>query len=532
MASTPIVEKPPKVRVPRRSARQRVETLMYLDLGSENGGFPINISEDGMSFQGIRPLQVGQEIFIAFKLDGSNESITTKAKIVWLTETRKAGALRYVDMPEDFRSRVTEWIALQKEDEASQQDAVAEPSEVKKNLTPVASVPASALNPAPSPARAMEALVSPPAVSLPAAATESRPKVAPSARPENRSNLPSQPPSRAPKSQQTGRFLVVGEPKTKRSRGFKSLEVGLAAFGAIAIISGALLWPSHEALLQRLHGNREGSTDHPAATVRMAAPPAADAPMAEIPSDLPMKDPAQLSLAANLPPAQASPASPDTHIIARQDRPQQPSKPTSRPAPVSRSEKHETAEAGPFFSLRAMRPRNPVVTTAQNRAPAGALPDAPLQNASELPGAGNTPGKMLLLESKAPASPVTTTGSVEIISDPYPSIRMPANSGGPAARLGASLQIGRLASKVDPVYPPEALRQRTGGKVRLHVVIDRMGAVESASIIDGPAPLADAALRAVRQWRYEATTVGGAAVEVEQDVTVVFRVTSSSSPAN
>jgi len=219
MTTTPIVEKPPKIQVPRRSARQRVETLMYLDLGSENGGFPINISEDGMSFQGIRPLQVGQEIFIAFKLDGSNESITTKAKIVWLTETRKAGALQYVDMTEDFRRRVTEWIALQKEDENSEQDAAPEAAEINKDLTPVASAPIAAPSPAPSQVRAMEALASPSAVSLPAAAAESRPKTAPNARPETRSNLPARTSSSTPRPQQTGRFLVVGEPKTKRSRG-------------------------------------------------------------------------------------------------------------------------------------------------------------------------------------------------------------------------------------------------------------------------------------------------------------------------
>lgn len=528
MTTTPIVEKPLKIRVPRRSARQRVETLMYLDLGSENGGFPINISEDGMSFQGIRPLEVGQEIFITFKLDGSNESITTKAKIVWLTETRKAGALQYLDMTEDSRRRVSEWIALQKEDENSQQDVAPEPSEVKKDVTPGASVPASDLKPS---AVQAAAVIGPPpsGASSPDAAVEqisSMPKVVSKAQPETKSNLPVRPPSGPAKLQRTGRFLVVGEPK-KKSRRSKSLEIGLTAFGAIAIVSGVLLWPSHDALLQRLHGNQNANADHPAAPVRMASPPAVDAPVAEIESDLPMKDPSQLSLTANLQPAPNAPSSPGTSTSARMDQSKK-SASATRPA----NPKHETAENAPFFSLRAMRPRDSGITAAKNRPPTSAPPDSVLENTSELPGAGTTAGKMLLLESKAPASPVTTTGSVEIISDPYPSIRMPANSQGPSSRLGASLQIGRLASKVDPVYPPDALRQRMGGKVRLHVVIDRMGAVESASIIDGPALFAEAALRAVRQWRYDATTVGGGAVEVEQDVTVVFRVTSSPSPAN
>lgn len=522
MTSIPIVERPQKTKVPRRSARQRVETLMYLDLGSENGGFPINISDDGMSFQGIRPLQVGQEIFITFKLDGSKESITTKAKIVWLTETRKAGALQYVDMPEDSRRRITEWIALQKE------DAATEPSPAKVEQPPVASVPESVPNPTPVLTKPAAAIIPPSGPSLPAAVMEQTvaPKVVSKAQPETKVSLPVQPSGGPSKLQQTGRFPVAPAKKKRPARS-RSLEIGLAVFGAIAIISGIMLWPSHEALLQRFHWNANGNADRPAAPAPIAAPPASEAPVAEIPTDLPMKDPSQMSLAANLQPVPAESSSVGATSGIRMERLEQRVSAT-QPANSNRG----PAENAPFFSLRAMRPRNATVTTARNRQSTSAPPDSDLENASELPGAGTAGGKILLLESKAPASPVTTTGSVEIISDPYPSIRMPADSRAHTASLGSSLQIGRLASKVDPAYPAEALRQRMGGKVKLHVVIGQAGNVESASIVDGPAVLAEAALRAVRQWRYEPTMVGSTAVGVEEDVTVMFRVTSSSSPAN
>lgn len=526
MTTIPIAEKPQKTKVPRRSARQRVETLMYLDLGSENGGFPINISDDGMSFQGIRPLQVGQEIFITFKLDGSKESITTKAKIVWLTETRKAGALQYVDMPEDSRRRITEWIALQREDEHSHEDAATEPSPAKVEESPVAAAPESVPNPTPVLTKPAAAITPLPGPSLPAAVTEQTPtpKVVSKAHPEIKTNLPVQPSTGHSKLQQTGRFPAAPAKKKRPGRS-RSLEIGLAAFGAIAIISGIMLWPSREALLQRFHPN--GNADRPAAPALIAAGPESEVPVAEIPSDLPMKDPSQISLGTNLQPMLAVPSSVGAASSTRINRPEQTVSAT-RPA----NSNHGPVENAPFFSLRAMRPRNATVTTARNRQSTSAPPDSVLENTSELPGAGTASGKMLLLESKAPASPVTTTGSIEIISDPYPSIRMPADSRAHTASLGTSLQIGRLVSKVDPAYPPDALRQRMGGKVKLHVVIGQAGNVESASIVDGPAVLAESALRAVRQWHYEPTMVGSTAVGVEQDVTVMFRVTSSSSPAN
>ena len=115
MAAPPIVERPASTKTPRRVARHRVAGLLYLDLGSENGGFPINISEDGMAFQGIKPLEQDQEICVKFKLDGIDEMVTATARIVWLTETRKGGGLQFIDLPEASRRQINEWIALQEQ---------------------------------------------------------------------------------------------------------------------------------------------------------------------------------------------------------------------------------------------------------------------------------------------------------------------------------------------------------------------------------------------------------------------------------
>jgi TonB family protein len=56
---------------------------------------------------------------------------------------------------------------------------------------------------------------------------------------------------------------------------------------------------------------------------------------------------------------------------------------------------------------------------------------------------------------------------------------------------------------VDPVYPATALRNRIEGSVRFKVTIASDGSVEHALYESGPAPLVDAALKAVRQYRFE-----------------------------
>jgi protein TonB len=128
-------------------------------------------------------------------------------------------------------------------------------------------------------------------------------------------------------------------------------------------------------------------------------------------------------------------------------------------------------------------------------------------------------------------NPETPTGSVEIIADPYPSIHAPAEPNARASRP-AAFSIGTLVSKVEPVYPPEALRQRVAGTVKLHIVRGVDGQVETATVTDGPTPLRNAALQAVQQWRYQPTLLGSTPVEAEEDVTLIFRIAAPSHPGN
>jgi len=61
------------------------------------------------------------------------------------------------------------------------------------------------------------------------------------------------------------------------------------------------------------------------------------------------------------------------------------------------------------------------------------------------------------------------------------------------------------------------------GEVRLHAVIAKDGTIQSLSVTSGQPILAQAALEAVRQWRYRPYLLNGKAVEVETFITVNFR---------
>jgi TonB family protein len=127
---------------------------------------------------------------------------------------------------------------------------------------------------------------------------------------------------------------------------------------------------------------------------------------------------------------------------------------------------------------------------------------------------------------------VRASGSIEITPDPYPSIHVPPELKASASRPGTTLHIGQLISKVEPVYPKDALQQRIEGTVKLHVVIGRDGTVERTESTEGPALLAAEAVRAVQGWRYEPTVLGGAAMEAEENITIVFRIIDPATLAN
>jgi protein TonB len=85
------------------------------------------------------------------------------------------------------------------------------------------------------------------------------------------------------------------------------------------------------------------------------------------------------------------------------------------------------------------------------------------------------------------------------------------------------LSEAQLLKKVEPVYPHIATVAGISGTVKLQAIIGKDGAIEDLNVVAGHPLLAEAALEAVRQWRYKPYVLNGRAIEVETFITVVFR---------
>lgn len=78
---------------------------------------------------------------------------------------------------------------------------------------------------------------------------------------------------------------------------------------------------------------------------------------------------------------------------------------------------------------------------------------------------------------------------------------------------------------VDPVYPRMAQQVGVPGVVVLDAVIGRDGIVHEVTVLrPGVLGMTEAAVAAVRQWRYEPTHLNGRPVEVVVTVTVTFQI--------
>jgi protein TonB len=120
-----------------------------------------------------------------------------------------------------------------------------------------------------------------------------------------------------------------------------------------------------------------------------------------------------------------------------------------------------------------------------------------------------------------PEEAVSSSSSVAISS--RRTVPMPSDFN-PETQSSKNLLAGRLLKRVDPSYPPEAVQQRIEGTVRLHAVIGDDGKVLSLEPVSGPPLLVEAAVIAVRQWRYGPTLFDGHRVQVQDDVRLVFRL--------
>jgi periplasmic protein TonB len=90
--------------------------------------------------------------------------------------------------------------------------------------------------------------------------------------------------------------------------------------------------------------------------------------------------------------------------------------------------------------------------------------------------------------------------------------------------VGGAVEPPRKIVHVAPIYPPIAVAAKRQGKVILEAVISESGNVRAVKVLSSVHLLDQAAIDAVRQWRFTPTRLNGEPVPVIMSVTVFFRL--------
>lgn len=88
----------------------------------------------------------------------------------------------------------------------------------------------------------------------------------------------------------------------------------------------------------------------------------------------------------------------------------------------------------------------------------------------------------------------------------------------------SEMSLGALVHKVQPVYPFLAKQVRVQGEVLLRARIGQDGSIQELRVVSGHPMLINAAMDAVRQWKYRPYILNGSAIDVETQITVRFNL--------
>jgi TonB family protein len=534
----------------RLHVRQRLDDIVYLDVGAGNGGIVLNLSEKGMGFQAVGPLDKESELRLRIKLPGSKTRIDVTARIAWISDSKRQAGVRFLNVQSEGPVQIQEWIRSQSSPSAPWEESSKQGEEVREfqngqkttrelptdiRLSLMSESESSELGrhkPAEVgdgetchlvPTAREDLIVSqePEIVSLPFAEAEKSPSVGPPAIQEE--------------SSQAAAFQIPG------ANASMELDGGDAPIAA----------PSHDESRGKL-------------TLDWLAPIPRTAAMAiPLPPDAPLKPPERIAPGVeskmNSTPAPvntivAAPAATDSmfvwnraafavffalcavlcfgigtwvgQIVTRRNSSNAAAAtvnvvPTAEPG-INGSTKSNAGRVAQVAAEKVHKGPAPAHSALENRklAPSMSSPDV-------LPMPQNTP-------SNPPKENVTTLATTKGQESNPPVAPALVNSDAAASspRIVAGLILKPsdrfnpcyLAYRVEASYPIEAQEQRIEGVVKVQQVIGTDGKVRRVKLLSGPPLLVSAALEAAQYWRYVPALLNGQAVETEQDVEIEFRL--------
>jgi periplasmic protein TonB len=102
----------------------------------------------------------------------------------------------------------------------------------------------------------------------------------------------------------------------------------------------------------------------------------------------------------------------------------------------------------------------------------------------------------------------------------------PPPAAAPPVRVGGMIRTPKLLNRVKPDYPLLAVAARTAATLVIEAVVGADGRVQTVTVLRGQPIFDQAALDAVKQWRYEPLLLNGVPRPFVVSITLVFHIAS------
>jgi len=492
----------------RRNARVVPELLTYVSFGGSNGGMVLDVSEDGMALATAFAIPDASLLGISIPGDPTHELIEVTGRVVWIAESKRRLGVRLVSAPPKTQELLRSWISLVRASSADgrenldnetrhEETAVAEVAREAVSASPVVTPPdaprpfgkqsfaaqsaetqAIAIQPVAMLAKTAETTAGKPVRDVPALQeklSEFSPRVAASmpANADPPINVQNDRPQVAPVSQSSSQYWITKSRSVPLATAFVMVVIGGFALG-IVIGRSVLARMSHRVSAMTAGASRATDAARPANALQTTAPAAAVANSNALSS-----------------------AAVDSN---------------ARPAPPA------LIAFSPSSSNRKFSTDNTSGNNSSGDSAGAALPGGEIL---VTPNVGDAPLRVDLGEEVIAHSP-----SLEIRSRRFVFVPGVATSRNHKPRK-ERLEVGILISRVTPQLPAAPLganaTQNGEQVVAVRATIAGDGHIVNVDPLSGPSTLTPSVMAAIREWRYDPSSLDGKPIETAANLTLKFR---------
>jgi TonB family protein len=492
MSSTVTIHKDESLSRDRRCRpREPVQQAVLVFFGENNWGKLIDLGESGMSFEFDQAPPLRQKINFKLETMGCtaahlgrqhfNDSFGLAGEVVWTRQFERAAGVRFLDLPEGSRQQIQNLVSFEtaastaSADEATSSDVLVSESEPTKSAARPTEAPSEGEGVNTLAEAGTTELWTPPVEDFD---SEQIPKILEAPTLEAYEKLRIDEPS--------GNL----DPLASKSRAVRIALI--AVLGLLAILAAVAAATRIPVLRLRGTQGAERVPSLPAGQGRPAGPDSRSVGLTPQPFMVEVSDANNkkwlLWFDHNLP--KSLPMS-VAHTSVAPSSPSEPRKKATGREQSSLAEKHDGLQGNRYFKPQLSRPKTNPLATHSSADAAPVIPDL-----SAAPSLESTSGILTPAEVPAPIVKSVVTGG--------------------------KVQLAHLLKSVPPAYPELARSLHLAGDVTLDALIAADGNVRDVKVVSGPVVLQQAAINAVREWKYEPAQLDGKPVPMQLRITVKF----------